>query len=96
MKRLNRVEKKFLWSSVELYRYDSRTEKFDAKDTFWFRTVKQIYLHDDMCGYWIDGQVWVTETFFSLFQEKEHRAKAPVFCNRLHDIAEREGWADSR
>jgi len=92
MKKLNRVENKFLWSSVELYRYDSRTETFDAKDTFWLRTVKQIYFNDHMSGYWIDGQVWMNEVFFSLFNKKDYSAESRGLCNLLHDIAEREGW----
>ena len=87
MKKLNRLEKKFLWSSVELYRYDSRTETFDVKHTFWLRTVKQIYFDDHVSGYWIDGQVWATESFFYLFNKKEYSAKAVVLCNLLHDIA---------
>jgi len=87
MKKLNRLEKKFLWSSVELYRYNSTTKKFDVKNTFWLRTVKQICYNDHVDGYWIDGQVWVTETFFSLFNKIGYQAKAVVFCNLLHGIA---------
>jgi hypothetical protein len=87
MKRLNRVEKKFLWSSVELYRYDSGTETFDVKHTFWLRTVKQIYYNDEMYGCWIDGKLWVVGSLHSLFQDMKFRVRAAGFCDVLQAIA---------
>ncbi len=87
MKKVNRLEKKFLLFPIELYRYDPKLGTCDAKHTFWFRSVKKIYMSDIVYGYWIDESLWMKGTYHSLFNKVDYRDSAITVFNQLFEFS---------
>ena len=87
MKMLDRVEHKFLWLPIELYRYDPDRLDCDAKHEFWLRTVGEIYRNDTLIGYSIDGRFWVDFERRSVLLRPRYRERSISKYNRLHELA---------